>query len=142
MTATIAPTAEVVHRVREAYTARDARRLAECYTRDATLDFPGVRLEGRAAIADLWAGWFEAFPDVESEFHHVAYDGTAALLEWTERGTHTGPFRIAGFDLPATGGVLEWRGVSVYETGAGLVVAVRYLIDPGPLHALLLGAAR
>ena len=85
----------------------------------------------------MWRGWFTAFPDVASETHRIFRSNGAFALEWTERGTNSGEFILAGMHLPATGRRLEWTGISRYEVVAGLIDQVSYYIDPTPLMSVL-----
>lgn len=135
---TATDTRALVDEVMAAYFAHDADRLASYYADDAVLEFPGAPpAVGRHAIHDAWAGWFTAFPDVGGELHHLATDGDVALLEWTERGTHHGPFTLLGLDVAPTGNRFEWRAASVYEFDDDSIRAVRYHVDPAPLFSAL-----
>jgi hypothetical protein len=113
----------------DAYHAHDARALGELYAPDSRLHFPGVELSGREAIRQMWAAWFRAFPDVASEVHEVLEFPGGYAVDWTERGTHSGRLRAAGFDIAATGRQLSWRGVSAYTIGTEGFDSVRYFVD-------------
>jgi predicted ester cyclase len=127
----------IAHAVESAYTGHDAIALGALYAADAALVFPGATFHGREEIVGMWRGWFTAFPDVASETHRIFSSKGAFALEWTERGTNSGEFALAGTHLPATGRRLEWTGISRYEVVAGLIDQVSYYIDPTPLMSIL-----
>ena len=120
-----------------AYGQHDATALGSLYAADAKLIFPGATFSGRAEITGMWRGWFSAFPDVASETHRVLTSEGSFALEWTERGTNSGEFVLAGLRPPPTGRRLEWTGVSRYAVAVGLIDHVRYYIDPTPLMSAL-----
>ncbi len=113
----------------DAYHAHDPEAMVGFYAPDAVFNFPGIQLRGRDQIKELWAGWFEAFPDVKSEWlPTMGRPGTTAL-HWEESGTHLGKLNVAGFNLPASGKRLCWRGVSVYVQGEEGFESVTYYVD-------------
>ena len=127
----------IAQAVMSAYGQHDATALGALYAPGAMLVFPGATFKGREEIIGMWRSWFTAFPDVASQTHRIFTSPDSFALEWTERGTHSGEFVLAGFRAPATGRRLEWTGVSRYEVAAGLIDHVRYYIDPTPLMSIL-----
>ena len=127
----------IANAVISAYGQHDATALGSLYESDAKLVFPGATSNGRAEITGMWRGWFSAFPDVASETHRIFTSDGAFALEWTERGTNSGEFVLAGLRRPPTGRRLEWTGISRYEVAVGLIDHVRYYIDPTPLMSIL-----
>jgi predicted ester cyclase len=127
----------IANAVMSAYGRHDATALGSLYASDATLVFPGATFNGREEIIGMWRGWFSAFPDVASETHRIFTSEGSFALEWTERGTNSGEFFLAGIHLPPSGRRLEWTGISRYEVAGGLIDHVRYYIDPTPLMSIL-----
>jgi predicted ester cyclase len=127
----------IANALMSAYGRHDATALGSLYATDAKLVFPGATFNGRAEIAGMWHGWLSAFPDVASETHRIFTSDGSFALEWTERGTNSGEFVLAGLRIPPTGRRLEWTGVSRYEVAVGLIDHVRYYIDPTPLTRVL-----
>jgi hypothetical protein len=127
----------IANAVISAYGRHDANALGSLYASGAKLVFPGATFNGREEITGMWRGWFSAFPDVASDTHRIFTNDSSFALEWTERGTNSGEFVLAGLRLPPTGRRLEWTGVSRYEVVVGLIDHVRYYIDPTPLMSIL-----
>jgi ketosteroid isomerase-like protein len=127
----------IAQAVTSAYGRHDATALGTLYATGATLVFPGATFNGREEIIGMWRGWFTAFPDVASQTHRIFTSAGSFALEWTERGTQSGEFVLAGLHARATGLRLDWTGISRYEVAAGLIDHVRYYIDPTPLMSIL-----
>ena len=68
----------------------------------------GIRGQGRAACAEFFAGWFQAFPDTHVDVHNVYFIGDVAVEQGTFTGTRDGALRGPTGDIPPTG-----RAVSV-----------------------------
>jgi uncharacterized protein (TIGR02246 family) len=112
-----------------AYHAHDPKALAELYAPKAVVSMPGVEFSGRSAIEAMWVSWFTALPDVASDVLRVAEQPGVVIAEWEERGTHTARLKVAGFDLPASGRTLCWRGATVYAWGDDGFERVTYYFD-------------
>src|ERR1044071_3795370 len=94
-----------------AYNAKDWDEVARTITSDAVYDEVANRrtAHGASDVVTVWKGWAEAMPasNATIESVHVASDTVFLELVW--RGTHTGPLRTPGGDLPATGNTFEVR---------------------------------
>ncbi len=88
-----------------------------------------MELRGRARVEALWAAWFQAFPDVESDILRTTDSRGVVAIEWEERGTHSGRLRVAGFDLRPSGRQFGWRGTSIYVLRDEVFESVTYHID-------------
>jgi predicted ester cyclase len=53
-------------------------------------------------------GLLDAFPDIQVEVEATSADGNHVVVRWRARGTHLG----AGLGLPATGGRVDFRGMT------------------------------
>jgi hypothetical protein len=85
-----------------AYGQHDATALGSLYASDPKLVFPGTTFNGRAEITGMCRRWFSAFHDVASETHRLFTSDGSFALEWTERGTNSREFALAGLRLPPT----------------------------------------
>lgn len=124
-----ATTLGVVEEYTAAYLARDATALSRLYSPRCRLVAPGISLERPGGVRAMWAAWFRAFPDVSSTFDRRVINGRVAVLEWTERGTHTGELRMAGAVVPATGKTVVWQGATILEIEDGLIASHTWHFD-------------
>jgi predicted ester cyclase len=66
----------------------------------------------------------------------------AVVVEFTGRGTHTGPLATPAGDIPATGRSATLQFVDVYEVVGGKIKSQHNYFDSGALMAQLgIGAA-
>ncbi len=101
---------------------------ADFYSEDAELhDISQPRpLRGRQAIRAFLAMYLgEAFPEGAYEVNHVFADEQGAAVEWTFRGSNTGPL----MGVPASLRAVEFSGVSVYRIDRGRFTHARIYYD-------------
>ena len=89
-------TPEQLHDFATSYTAAwcsfDPNAPAAFFAEDGSLAVNGgTPAVGRAAIADVVQGFFDAFPDTVVIMDAVRGAGTRAVYLWTYQGTNTGP---------------------------------------------------
>lgn len=88
-----ADVAELVRRHAEAFGRRDPAALAALHTADAVMESHlAGRVEGPAAVADVYARWFTALPDAAFETEEVIVDGAHAAEMAVMTGTDRGGF--------------------------------------------------
>jgi steroid delta-isomerase-like uncharacterized protein len=87
------------------------------------------RLRGIDDVLEAWGGWAEALPDSEASFENAWVDGDTVVLELRWRGTHSGPLRTPGGDIPASGNRIDVPAVQVVELEDGRAAAVRHYFD-------------
>jgi steroid delta-isomerase-like uncharacterized protein len=93
----------------DTFNAHDINGFAAVLADDVVFAAPGgIRGEGRAACAEFFAGWFQAFPDARLDVHAAHFIDDLAVEEGTFTGTHDGPLHDRAGDIPPTG-----RSVSV-----------------------------
>ncbi len=94
-----------------AWNDRDAGRIADFFTQDATYEDRGAGtvLHGRAEIKSHAARVHGGFGDLEFELVKAAHGDDFTAGEWRSRMTHTGAFE----GLAPTGRVVESAGVDV-----------------------------
>ncbi len=84
------------------------------FTEDAEVVMPGrPPIKGREAIADFVRLFLVAFPDYALTIQSLVAEGDKIALEFNSAGTHTGPLRLPGREVPATGKRFSHAGVVI-----------------------------
>jgi steroid delta-isomerase-like uncharacterized protein len=80
----------------------DPKMFASVYADDAVIEVAGLnQINGRDAIAQNMAEWFEVFSQAKLGFSRVWVKGHAMVLEWVINGTHHGElFGVKGTEQP------------------------------------------
>ncbi|MEA2747799.1 MAG: hypothetical protein QOI41_1942 [Myxococcales bacterium] len=80
----------------------DPKMFASVYADDAIISVAGLNeVNGREAIAQNMAEWFEVFSKAKLGFSRVWVKGHAMVLEWVINGTHHGElFGVKGTEQP------------------------------------------
>jgi steroid delta-isomerase-like uncharacterized protein len=114
-----------------AYNAKNWDDVARTITSDAVYDEVANRrtARGTSDVVTMWKGWAEAMPDSTATIESVHVSSTTAILELTWRGTHTGPLRTPGGDLPATGNTFEVRACMIVDVSDGKTRVMRHYFD-------------
>ena len=88
-------------------------------------------------VQDYMEGWFTAFPDMrlKSTNRVVTEDQVAAEVEFT--GTNTGPLRMGGQEIPATGKSVTGTGTYFVSVKDGKFVSFRVHPDVASMMAQL-----
>lgn len=94
-----------------AWNAHDADLLAGFYAPEYEgVDVADAALQaGRTGIRQAALRYFTAFPDLSVRADEMVVEGTCIAVVWTARGTHRGVL----MNIPASGRIVEVRGVSV-----------------------------
>ena len=109
-----------------AWQDRDPSTLAADHAIDGVVESPTHgRLRTPDAIREVYATWFEAFPDIQFSHDDILIDGDRAAVSFRAKGTHIKPFGA----VPATGRPMEIRGVLVYTFREGRIVHERRYYD-------------
>ena len=98
----------------------------DCRFEDVARGEPQV---GPEAYKDDYHRWREAFPDGECKVVNVIVDGDWAVVEFVNRGTHTGPLRSSLGTFEPTHRKVEVRYCSVMRVADGKVVEGRDYYD-------------
>jgi steroid delta-isomerase-like uncharacterized protein len=120
---------EVSKRHTELINAHDAKGLGALYAEDAVLTDPSGEYKGREAIVEYWAGFFQAFPDLNGGDTFTAESGDTVINEWNASGTNTGPLETPEGTVPATGKRMTLAGADAQTTRDGLIVNHRVYYD-------------
>ena len=89
----------------------------------------GVTLPGSEGVKQQVLFIAEAFPDHSVEITQVIATEDQAVVEFTVRGTNTGPLHLPTGDVPATGRSLELRCCSVFQIRNGKIVSEHIYYD-------------
>tara|TARA_B100001179_G_scaffold198472_1_gene157995 strand:+ start:315 stop:740 length:426 start_codon:yes stop_codon:yes gene_type:complete len=100
-----------------AYNEKDWDKVAASVTPGYVYDeVPTHRkVEGLAAVLDVWKGWATAFPDSKATIDRAYASGNTVIFEVTWNATHTGPMATPNGEIPATGKSASFRSVLVVE---------------------------
>jgi len=120
---------ELVERIFAAENRGDFELAASLYAPDATYVDPSGTTQGRAAITELYRGFVEAFPDGHREAERAVEEGDWIAFEGKMTATHTGPLRVGGATVAATGRRLELRFMGIGQVRNGQAVYARIYFD-------------
>ena len=116
----------LVLRRQGAFDRLDAAALAADHAADGVVESPAAgRVEGRAAILDVYEAWFKAFPDLKFRHADFLLDGDRVALLATVSGTNTSGF----MGLAATGKRFQFPVVCVYTFNGNEIVHERRVYD-------------
>ena len=124
-------TERIVRIFHESWDLRDPERGAtviaeDCYFEDIAR---GELLPGPEGYKRDYHRWREAFPDGEVKVVNVIVQGNWAVVEFVNRGTHTGPLHSSIGTFAPTGLRMEIRYCSVMRVDNGKVVEGRDYYD-------------
>lgn len=109
-----------------AWSDRDPASLGADHADGCVVESPTHgRLTTREAIQNVYATWFDAFPDLKFIHDDLIVEGHRAALFFTSTGTHMKPFA----SIPATGRQMSIRGVFVFTFRDGLIVHEKRYYD-------------
>lgn len=124
-------TERIVRIFHESWDMRDPERgaaviAANCRFEDVARSEPLIGPEGYKRDYERWR---EAFPDGECKVLNVIVQDDWAVVEFVNRGTHTGPLRSSLGTFAPTGRRSEVRYCSVMRVADGMVVEGRDYYD-------------
>jgi steroid delta-isomerase-like uncharacterized protein len=101
------------------------------FAADSTfIDVPSGRtLPGSDGYKQLVLFFAEAFPESSVELTNVVATEEQLVLEFTGRGTNTGPLHLPTGDVPATGRYSELRFCEVIQIRNGKIVSFHIYYD-------------
>ncbi len=123
--------ANLVRTLYDAFNARDFDRAATVVARESELlNVPlGVTFRGQEGNKQFQQGWATAFPDGKVEITNLVATDDQVVVEFTGRGTHTGPLAGPAGTIPATGRKLVSQFVDVHHIQNGKIVKSRTYYD-------------
>lgn len=128
-------TAYVARSAYEFWNARDFGSFADLFSDDSEflLVGSGMRFSGPAGAREFASMWADALPDGKVEIEHMIVAGEYAVVEFTGRGTHTGPLRTSERTIEATGRSITLSFCEVIKVSGGKIHSVRSYFDSGSL---------
>ena len=123
--------AAAVQAFNDAFNARQADAAAALCTPDVQLTniANGASFSGPDGVRQFFQVWTTAFPDGKVQNTAVVADDQRAVVEFTGRGTQTGPLEGPGMTVPATGKPVEIRFIAICEMQAGKIANLRLYFD-------------
>jgi steroid delta-isomerase-like uncharacterized protein len=106
-----------VRKVIDVYNSHDLARFDALITDDCVLVRNGIEARGREEVKRVLAKIYSAMPDIEYRIDDVIASGDKLALRWSGSGTHRGEY----LGVPATGRVLSYDGITVYERRGDLL---------------------
>ena len=115
----------------ESWDLRDPERGATVIAPDCRFEdvARGEMLPGPDAYKMDYHRWRTAFPDGEVKIVNAIVSGEWCVIEFVNRGTHTGPLQSSLGEFPPTGKRMEARYCSVMRVEDGMVVEGRDYYD-------------
>jgi ketosteroid isomerase-like protein len=114
----------------EAFNAHDIDGFTGVLADNAVFRAPGgINGRGKAACAQFYAAWFEAFPDAHLEIHDLHIAGDVAVEEGTFTGTHQGTLRNPAGDIAPTGRAVAVDYIHVLRFRDGKHVSFNLIFD-------------
>jgi steroid delta-isomerase-like uncharacterized protein len=89
----------------------------------------GEKFSGREGARRNAEGWITAFPDAKIEVLNLVSGGDWAVVEAVGRGTHSGPLKTPGGEVPPTGRHMELHYCSLIKVQDGKIVEERDYYD-------------
>lgn len=119
----------------EAWNDRDFDRGAQQVSDDASIVIAGSGTtfrgpDGSREFSQMWAG---AFPDGRITFENVVAAGDRVVVEFTGRGTHTGPLTTPTGTVAPTGRSVTLQLCDILEFDGGKITALRTYFDTASL---------
>ena len=126
-----AETDRIVRIFHESWDLRDPERGMAVIAEDCRFEdmARGELLPGREGYRRDYERWREAFPDGEVKITNVIANGEWAVVEFVNRGTHTGTLQSGLGTFAPSGRRMEARYCSVMRVADGLVVEGRDYYD-------------
>jgi ketosteroid isomerase-like protein len=98
-------TRAVIDRFNDAFNRHDGDAVEALLTEDTVFEDTspapdGNRIEGKAAVASFWRGWFARNPDAKFEAEETIVSGDRAVVRWVYRKARNGtPWHLRGIDV-------------------------------------------
>jgi len=99
----------IVRSMYECFNRKDLEGLVAYMTEDHKQIAAGTHetWEGRKGMLQFVRTWADGFPDAQLTLESLIGEGDDVVVQFTCRGTHTGPFVTPEGTLPATGKKME-----------------------------------
>lgn len=123
--------AAVVQAFNDAFNARNVDAAVALCTPNAQLAnvANGATFSGPDGVRQFFQSWTTAFPDGKVQNTAVVADDQRAVVEFTGRGTQTGPLVGPEMTVPATGKTAEIHFLAIAEMQQGKIAGMRLYFD-------------
>ena len=132
---------DLVRSTYDAFNSRDFESAVACVAED--LDWTevasGRRYEGPEGMLREYREWLRAFPDGSAEITNLLEAGDWVVVEFTVRGTNTGPMMGADGEMPPSNAKVELQCCDVLRVKDGLVVGGRSYFDLNTVSSQIAG---
>jgi steroid delta-isomerase-like uncharacterized protein len=114
----------------DTFNAHDIDGFTSVLADDVVYQAPGgISGLGKAACAQFFAGWWDAFPDAHIDVHAVRIAGDIVVEEGTFTGTHHGTLHSPAADIAPTGRPVAVDYIHVLRYRDGKHVSFNLLFD-------------
>lgn len=135
----MADNANFVRSLLEAWNRRDWETLKASTAADSVLTVIGTgeTFHGPEGVHQSDKMWADAFPDAKITEDRIIEAGDLVVVEYTGRGTHTGPMVTGAGTVPATGRSVTLQFCDIFEVRNRKVQSRRSYGDTGALMTQL-----
>jgi len=119
---------EIVSQFVAALAAQDTSTMQSLHAQDYNVDWVyGDAFENppssAAESAAFFPAWLAGFDEIDYEVKRTIAAEKVVVTEWIFTGTHTGPLGPPVFEerFAPTGRTIQFRGVTIYDVGEGLI---------------------
>jgi len=135
----MADNANFVRSLMEAWNKRDYEYLKASTAADSVLTLTGTgeTFHGPEGFHQIDKMWADAFPDGKITLGRIIEAGDLVAVEYTGRGTHTGPMVTSAGTVPATGRSVTLQFCDIFEVKNGKLQSRRSYGDTGALMTQL-----
>ena len=114
----------------DTFNAHDIDGFTSVLADDVTYSAPGgMSGQGKAACAQFFAAWWDAFPNAHVDVHAVHIADDVVTEEGTFTGTHHGTLRSPAGDIAPTGRQVTVDYIHVLRYRDGMHVSFNLLFD-------------
>ena len=126
---------DIARKLYEHWNARDFDRVAELMAEDGEIVIVGsdTRFRGPDGSLEFSRMWADGFPDGRVSIDKTVAQGDLVVLQFTGRGTHTGPLRSPDGDIAPTGRSVTLQLCDVHEFRDGKIRSVQSYFDSASL---------
>jgi len=129
----------IARRLYDAFNERKFDELAEAMAPDGQITVAGTgdTFQGPEGARQYNKAWVDGFPDGMATIDRIVSSGEFVVVEFTGRGTHTGPLVSSMGTIPATGRSVTLHLCDVTEFSDGKILSQHSYFDSGSLMAQL-----
>jgi predicted ester cyclase len=135
----MADNATLARRLYDAWNRRDFDYASTVMTADGHLIVvgSGTTFRGPEGVRQYSKAWADGFPDAQLAIDQLISSGDTVVVEYTSRGTHTGPLANEAGTIAPTGRSVTLQFCDVLEFAGGKLRCRRSYQDTGALLAQL-----